>query len=377
LITCQGDKYAVAFIKLRNKDLDILIEKALRVSEFEKQFVVLTREMREYLRNVKEKCDRFDVSNTSSRAVPLQMQFIEENKSEIFKFIDNHFNDIWNIVKDLPRDIFNRYRKYYQCILDEYMKTPVEINMRIREKPLGYSGDFIIMNYIYDYHKGSYLGNTTYEKIINHYTCNVPVSCSNIMRKEFVKEQILETLRNVKNPKILSVGCGPARELVEILRENGDKYSFSFVCLDFEKKALEYVRNELEHIKFDRNRCKIDFIHADIRDLIRNKEVKSNISGCDLLYISGVFDYLSDRICSKIINDLLRLVNNNGSLVTCNISLGNDGHRAYYELLGEWEMNHRNESQVLSWTHGLSEIDESNHQIIKCGNYLILVIRKK
>ncbi|MCM8762988.1 MAG: methyltransferase domain-containing protein [Candidatus Omnitrophica bacterium] len=342
----------------------------------DKEFVSLTEDFRRFLEDIKENFDKFDKINKDERR---QIDFICSNKKKIFRKIDNYFAKAWEIVKDFGREQYIAHKNYYYKILHSLFGEIIEINKHIYEKPLGYPGDYIIMNYIYDYHGDSrFLGNSSYEKLINNYTCNIPISCSNIKRKEFLKEKIIKVLKTKTKAKILSVASGPARELIELLKEGKINKPLSFICLDFEKRALDYVSNEINKIEAEKKQfISIEYICRDIVGVIRDKELKEALKDCDLVYASGILDYLSEKIASRLTKELYQLLQNEGELIICNVSLEKSSHRAYYELLGDWNMVHRTKEQMLDWTKGIENVKEIIFEEPRGGsNYLFLSIKK-
>jgi hypothetical protein len=304
---------------------------------------------------------------------------LKENKEETFKTLTAYYTKIWDIVKKFDRVRYAIHKDYYQRLLAYLLLEPIETNNRIYKKPLGYPGDYVIMEYIYNYSGDNiYLGNSTYEKIINNYTCNIPVASSNVARKIFLKDMIIETVAKNRSPKIISLGCGSARELIETLSEGKIDKPTLFKCLDLEQEALKYIENNIEKINVDKKRFLIiEYIHRDITSIIRDKKLRDEIKGHNLIYLSGVYDYLSDKMAERILIDLYDLLENNGNLVVCNISLENNTHRAYYELLGEWCMLHRTEEEMLKWTKKLKGALVEFIYPPKGDNYHFLLIRKK
>lgn len=170
-----------------------------------------------------------------------------------------------------------------------------------------------MMNYIYDYHRNNYLGNSSYEKLINNYTCNIPISCSNIKRKDFLKERILEALEKNDGVRILSVVSGPARELIELLNEGKINKPLIFKCLDPEKMALDYIDHAIKKIEpVKKQALSIEYICRNVISLIRGKEFKEALQNYDLIYAFGIFDYLSDRMASRLTKKLFQLLERGG-----------------------------------------------------------------
>jgi len=363
------------FLKIEDEHLPIL-KKILKDHEsLDKNFVFLLKEIQQFLQDVKGKFDNFDKVNKNQQK---QIDFIETNKKEIFTKLDTYFNKVWAIIKDFERDKYIVHQSYYQRVLGYLLLELIETNRHVYQKPLGYPGDFIMMNYIYDYHKGNYLGNSAYEKLINNYTCNIPISCSNIRRKDFLKKIIIEALEKSSDTKILSFACGPARELLELLREGKINKLLVFKCLDPEKKALDYISTEINKIELSKKMMlSIEYLYRDIASIIRDKNLKKSLQGQDLIYAFGIFDYLSEKMASRLTKELYELLQYGGKLVIFNASSKNNSYRAYYELLGEWNMVHRTEEQMLSWTKDIGNTAEIKFEDLFKGNsYLCLSIAK-
>jgi 2-polyprenyl-3-methyl-5-hydroxy-6-metoxy-1,4-benzoquinol methylase len=367
--------YGVHFLDLKEKFPSILKEALSKYESLNSELIPLVNSMRNFLQGIKNKFDEFD------KVYPLvqkQIDFIEGNKKETYKKLDNYFGKIWEIAMRCDEKSYNVHRSYFQQMLHPLVEEIVEINRHIYRKPLGYAGDYMVMNYIYDYQKNKYLGNSSYERLINNYTCNIPIASCNIKRKEFFKRKILKAIKTKDNARIMSVGCGPLRELIELLEEGKVRKPLSFKCVDFEKGAIDYVKSQLEKIDSERKRfLYIEYLHQNIINIIKNKEIKEKIKNQDLIYCSGVIDYLRDRIAGRLVRELFQLLNDKGVLIVCNATLENSSHRAYYEMLGEWSMIYRTKEEMLDWMKGIKDVQEiSFEEPPGCSKYLFLRITK-
>jgi hypothetical protein len=110
-------------------------------------------------------------------------------------------------------------------------------------------------------------------------------------------------------------------------------------------------------------------------EIIKNKKITKLFQDVDFIYVSGVFDYLSDKICKKVVHNLVSIAK--GEVIFFNMSLENSRHRSYYEVFGEWIMYHRNKKDVLSWTEGLVGVSCSIVDYVKCKSYWILRVEKE
>lgn len=361
----------------KNLELSAEIKNVLPQYEaLESGFILLVEEMREYVAGIKKRFDDFDRENTGEQK---QISFIEESRKEVFAKLDDYFARVWQMVKDFEKEKYLAYQNYYQQMLHPFFEEGIEINTHIYRKPLGYPGDYMIMNYIYEYNGSqNYLGKTAYEKLINNYTCNISISCSNISRKDFLKARIIAALEAADKPKILSIACGPARELLELLDENKIIKPLSFKCLDLEKKALNYINEKLKTIPAEKKKfLSIGYIHRDITSIIRDEKLKAELRGQDLIYVFGIFDYLGERMAVKITQELFQLLNSRGKLIICNISLENSAYRAYYEFLGEWNMVYRTKEEMPAWTKKIEGVSAAEFEPPSDdSNYLFLCMRK-
>src|SRR3989338_10021955 len=145
-----------------------------------KDFTLFTVKIRDWLVDFKAKCDQFDLMylHDSDRN-----QFVEKNKFNLEMTLNTHFKNIWRCTENIVPEDYNLHLRYYWDMLGSYVIDSTEVGRFFHAKPLGYTGDFMIMNYFYDY-IDKYIGETSYEKLIQHYTCNIPISYSVVERKE-------------------------------------------------------------------------------------------------------------------------------------------------------------------------------------------------
>ncbi|UCC94581.1 MAG: hypothetical protein JSW40_07160 [Candidatus Omnitrophota bacterium] len=319
----------------------------LQFYSLDRELIDTVRELRWLLYLIKNKFNEFDKKEPTEAK---QIKFILSNRKWIFEILDKKFNKIWRITKKIPKTLYNLHKLYVYHMTEYFLGRGIEINTHIYKKPLGYPGDFITMNYILDYHRKKYLGKSTYEKLINHYTCKIPISCSNVARKNFFKKKILDTFKKRQVARITSVGSGSVRELIELAREGKITTPVIFKWFDFEKKALDYVKSQLRRIgKRKKRLLRIEYICKNVLSFINTDFLNREIGKQDFIYSSGFFDYLPEGVARRLVNILYGLIDDGGKLIICNASSQNSGHRAYYEMAGDWIFHHRSKKQLLDW----------------------------
>lgn len=338
------------------------------------KFALETKKTRNLAEEVKLQCDLYDRGHPKDED---RLRFLDGIEQEARTRLDTAFARAWKRYAEIPPEGQRAHQLYFQLMLHDLLEENIEVNRHIYRKPLGYAGDFIMMNYIYNYHDGAYTGATTFERLVNHYTCSIPISKSNIGRKEFLKQQLLSTIERCEQPRILSVGSGPLRELTELACEGRLSKPIWFTCLDFEQKAIEYAKSEIEALEpAKRSLISLEFVLGNVVAMIRSKSVREKLKDYDLVYASGVFDYLSDRLASALLHQLYQSAREKGRLIVVNASLDASSHRGYYELLGEWEMYHRTESEVLRWLREDLRSTAHFEKHPSCPGYLLLALDK-
>ncbi len=332
------------------------------------------KELKDFISQIASEFEEYDALHPN---LADRQAYVLERKYELFGQFNRHFSEVWGEIENGKEEEIKGYQKKFQEILREPL-LEAEINKYIKLKPLGYPGDFVMMNYIYDYHE-KLLGESSLEMLINHYTTNIPISRSNILRKRYFKRRIAELLTKKDNPSAVSIGCGSARELIELLEEGKVNKPLRFICVDFEQKALDHIKARIDQIEpKKRTKLEIVFFRADIHDLVKNGRLFSKISDHDLVYASGLLDYLGDTMAKKVISILFGIVKADGELIVVNAGLKDSYLRSYYELLGEWVFFHRSQEEMLGWVRGLDKaksiaFEEFNEPI----NYHFLAFKKK
>jgi hypothetical protein len=157
------------------------IEKRL-LNLLNETFVENVQALKQYLTTIKEKFDSYDAIATDEQQ---RIRFLEKNKSSVFKKVNSYFDVLWQVSKSFPHILYDLHKRYCQEELHSlYLCSPFV--RRIYEKPLGYAGDYVMMNYIYE---DGYEGDTTYDKLVHRYVLSLPVTLANKNRKYYLKKE--------------------------------------------------------------------------------------------------------------------------------------------------------------------------------------------
>ena len=331
-----------------------------------KSFVKNIDELTEYLAFIKKEFDTLDKQNNKLNE---RIEYLEKKKISIFKTIDKYFDTLWEMINEVKTEVYLIYKEYCQRkLLPFFICSP--FNRRIYEKPLGYPGDYIMMKYIYE---DGYDGNTTYKKLIHRYTCEMPAAVANKRRKNYFKNKIIDVIKkNNDNAKITNIACGPAKEVIETVKEENIKNSV-FTLIDFEKMALEDVDKNINRID---KKIKINYICSNVLSLLRKRLVLDIITDQDLIYSAGLIDYLSNKVASRLIEILYGSLSEGGMLILGNVHKNNPS-RFSMDILAEWTLNYRDENDMLDLAKNITSSKKKYvEKEILTGMNIFLLIQK-
>jgi len=183
---------------------------------------------------------------------------------------------------------------------------------RANDKPLGYPGDYELLEAIYNnrpisekigyYFDQSFLGN------------NYAVAVRN--RNDKMKVILRHFISSSSSPevKILNLACGSCREIKELLSFlTVRKKIIIFECVDQDEKALEFAKWSMGKLP---GNIKIKFSKYNILEVVNKPLYYSGLIGKqDLIYSIGLADYLPDRILKKLIHFYFGLLGSRGRLI--------------------------------------------------------------
>jgi extracellular factor (EF) 3-hydroxypalmitic acid methyl ester biosynthesis protein len=219
---------------------------------------------------------------------------------------------------------------------------------RTYHKPLGYAGDYEMVNMIL---RDPLEGSSLFAKSVNlWFLTQAPAVAHRNRIHHLTKRLIAETRQRQSRgqpTRIFDLGCGPAGEIQQFLSQDAISDYASITLLDFNDETLEYTGKVLGEVrsKFDR-RTKIELIKKSVHQILKEDgKPRVNQSRYDLIYCAGLFDYLSDRICKRLMNIFYSMLEPGGLLVATNVDASNPS-RNTMEYLLEWHLIYRNQEQL-------------------------------
>jgi hypothetical protein len=220
---------------------------------------------------------------------------------------------------------------------------------RARHKPLGYPGDYEIMNGLYGNH---FAGQTLFAKAVNMCFVSTPAAAAVRARKDMIKGELLRLIESHRGPepvRILSIAAGPAQEVYELLLERDElPCRLEIVLFDQDKRALSFSYGRLQRLiarKF-RESVTVVHLHDSIKHLLRGADVFAGQAPFHAVYSCGLFDYLQLLTGVSLCRSLFSLVAPGGRLFVGNM-VPSSPSRWFMELHLDWFLVYREREEML------------------------------
>jgi extracellular factor (EF) 3-hydroxypalmitic acid methyl ester biosynthesis protein len=219
-------------------------------------------------------------------------------------------------------------------------------------KPLGYAGDYEMVNQIIG---DPQQGHSTYFQIINAQFLQAAVAEAHRNRIDKLVEYLFRAAalaeREQRQVRVLNVGCGPAIEIQRFIDKHPDPGRLSFTLVDFSVETLDYTRECLQ--KAARARGKIvetAFVHESVHDLLKRAIRPDTVreeDAFDFVYCAGLFDYLSDKVCTRLLQYFALRSRPGGNILVTNVHSSNPQVGVMEHVL-EWHLIYRDEVMLES-----------------------------
>jgi extracellular factor (EF) 3-hydroxypalmitic acid methyl ester biosynthesis protein len=318
-------------------------------------------------------------------AVPCHRQ--EDVKLEVLQDLASQALPVINCLCEklltAARRVESRDRLVHEAFLRRLLHPLVlcaPFAKRTYQKPLGYSGDYEMMNMI---HRNSFEGSSLYAKLLHYWFVNQfpAISVRNRVAhmNRIIIQEAARVVRHGRTIRILNVGCGPAQEIQTFLAEQVLADSADFTVLDFDDEALNYVRTQIHEIKNRYNRkTSVHFKNVSIMKLIKQSSQKTHEAlghNYDLIYCGGLFDYFSDQICRQFAELFYDLAAPSGLVVVANM-YDRVPFRDLLEFLLGWHLIYRDADCMRSLVPRIDPDAETKLLIEPVAVNLFLEIRK-
>lgn len=275
-----------------------------------------------------------------------ELQIATALREPVIGALSNLFERFEVIADRVEDDLQAAHRAYSRQQLHQYFLNAPFL-YRTFAKPLGYAGDYEMMNMIV---RNSFEGKSLFAKLMNAYLLNHGPCRAVRNRADFLTLKIIDETARVsrsgQTASIFCVACGPAWEAVNFIADSPLSDRARFQLLDFEQETLNYTKKKIEETKRQcRRQTEVKFIKNSVQNLLRGRHKTAPQEKFDLIYCSGLYDYLSDRVCKELNTYLYDLLQPGGLLVVGNFATHTPGQNLMEHLM-EWFLIYRSSAEL-------------------------------
>jgi extracellular factor (EF) 3-hydroxypalmitic acid methyl ester biosynthesis protein len=342
LVSVGAKRLAVGF--------DEFLRQWQQVYKIDPEYKTIIADLQTFLTDLRLWLEQVELGIRSSPVadrIELEREIAHDLRGPVTSALSDMFERFEEVSDMIEEDLQPAHRAFGQRQLHPHLLCAPFI-YRTYTKPLGYAGDYEMMNMII---RNGYEGGSLFAKLVNAYLLDQDGPQAVRNRVDFLTTKIIEetcrTTRLGKTANIFCVACGPAWEVVNFLAEHPLADQARFQLLDFNEETLQYTANKIDEVtKKNHRRTQVKFVKNSVQNLLRGSgKSAAGDSGFDLIYCSGLYDYLNNRVCKALNTHLYDLLLPGGLLVVGNFA-PNTPVKNFIEHFLEWFLIYRDGRQL-------------------------------
>jgi hypothetical protein len=236
------------------------------------------------------------------------------------------------------------------------------LHRRAHEKPLGYAGDYRMMELCFSEPAGDGLFGAFIDAVVKNCTVIRAVVAREVVMRQAVRETI--EAPGEGPVRILALAAGAAIELRRLLAEVGPLHRpVELILLDQDRTAHEVAHRHLTRILLEQHRgmlpVEVRCLHSSVRQLLKpgteedERVINETLNGVDLIYSAGLYDYLSQPVAAALTRFLYGRLRPGGRLLIGNLVETADSTWVMDYIL-DWRLLYRTDETLLALARGLS-----------------------
>ena len=318
-------------------------------------------------------------SSPSGDRLRLECELAEEAAQPVIGSLNILFEKFEPIASRLEEELKPAHRSYMRRQLHAWVLC-APFAHRAFYKPLGYAGDYELVNMMA---RNAPEGASLFAKVVNTWFVRESPAQAHRNRIRYLVDQLTrETARASaagRDARIFNLACGPAQEVQEFLAEQPVSARSNVTLLDFNEETLQYTRAALNDRKsrYGRNTT-LHFVKKSVQYLLKESGravERQPQDQYDVVYCAGLFDYLSDQVCHRLLNIMYAWLAPGGLLIATNVEPANPARYGMEHLL-DWHLIYRNASQLAALKPHGAEADSACVRCDDSGVNVFLEVRK-
>ncbi|PBB23586.1 MULTISPECIES: class I SAM-dependent methyltransferase [unclassified Mesorhizobium] len=215
-------------------------------------------------------------------------------------------------------------------------------------KPRGYSGDAQLLDYIYcDPHVAESVANASeIGKALYSHTQNVPSCVAARERRDLLTRYVDEAAaKNGPETEVLAIAAGHLREANRSVALAEGRLK-RWVALDQDPQSVGLIARDFQGTA-------VEAVDGSVRTVLTRGH---KLGKFDLIYASGLYDYLQHNVAVKLTKTCLQMLKPNGTFLFANYAEGTPD-AGYRETFMDWVLLLR--SEVDMWNIVNASVDRN------------------
>lgn len=274
------------------------------------------------------------------------------------------------------REVLEEARLVSEALVTPYL-VEAPVLRRAFEKPLGYPGDYVVMQHYFD---NAFEGHSAFGMVFNKITAEHPLSAGVRTRSEWMAGLIRERAKrtNGSGPlRVLSLGSGIGAEIGLVHSEHdAERLPVRWTLIDQEDRALALAyRNARKISQGGAPPPEMTCVNVSFSKLFTGEVAPDTWGQQDVIFAMGLFDYLREPVASMLIAGLYSLLREGGTVVIGNASKPNL-HFWEPELALRWSLLYRDRQEMERLGAYLPSQAAVRVEVEPMGAYHILTCQK-
>jgi extracellular factor (EF) 3-hydroxypalmitic acid methyl ester biosynthesis protein len=324
-------KYDEAFIRV---EIDEFEEHARSVAPEYRQLCADTLHL---LRTYRSALDRFEKTQPGANEIEDMMAGCEERILPRWRALWHRGNQLVAPIMGDAAALRAAKRVTELLVTPELVSGPIW--RRSYEKPLGYPGDFEVMEMIY----GRRREGVSLADQLMHRLGTATAECVTtrmVTIRRLIAETVLE--RAPAAVHMTSLGSGTAREIVDYLQLRTLPAPIQFNLIDQDHAALSLVYEQTySDVVRLKGQAQVSCLHASFSQFLKASELFGMLPPQDLIYSIGLVDYLSPSRARALTEALYAHLVPGGTLVIGNLNESPTNTCWPMEFICDWSVNYR------------------------------------
>jgi extracellular factor (EF) 3-hydroxypalmitic acid methyl ester biosynthesis protein len=289
---------------------------------------------------------------------PAEFAMLERLLAAVKPSLDHAFEAFETEAAKVPTPLMGLHADYVRASLHPLLLCAPFIH-RCFTKPLGYPGDHGVMNRMLD---DPFEGDGLFARLLNAWVIRSGAGDAYRHRVDYLETMLREQTSRVvakhgRECRVLSLGCGAAREVQRFVRNSHLSEKASVTLLDFSADTIRHAESRIAAAAADSQRSvAVTAVEFSVQQMLAAGTRLIGQPDCprsgmlergryDLVYCAGLFDYLSDRVCRRLLEIFWELAAPGATIAASNFAPANP-MRGFMDYVLDWRLNYRDERQV-------------------------------